>query len=113
MKKHRRDLRKTMTPAEAALWQHLRKRQLQGRRFRRQHSVGPFILDFYCPEERLAVELDGAVHDDPGRVEYDDERTASLQAYDIRLVRFENREVFENPDAVLEGIAWHFNDRSK
>ena len=75
-----------MTPAEAALWKRLQKRQLEGRRFRRQHSVGPFILDFYCPEEKLAVELDGAVHDDPGRSEYDDERTASLQAHGSRVL---------------------------
>ena len=81
MRQRRRDLRKTMTPAEAALWKLLRKRQLEGRRSRRQHSGGPFILDFYCSEEKLAVELDGAVYDDPGRGAYDNERTASLQAH--------------------------------
>ncbi len=112
MRQHRRDLRKIMTPAEAALWKLLQKRQLEGRRFRRQHSVGPFILDFYCLEERLPVELDGAVHDNPGRGEYDDERTASLQAHGIRVVRFENRAVFDDPETVLEAIAWHFHNQA-
>ena len=107
-KQHRRELRETMTPAEAALWTLLRKRQLEGRRFRRQHSIGPFIVDFFCPEEKLAIELDGAVHDDPGREEYDDARTVSLEAHGIRVVRFENREVFDDPEAVLEAIAMHF-----
>lgn len=59
----RKALRHNLTPAEAKLWTLLKGSQLAGRKFRRQHSVGNFILDFYCPSERLAIELDGAVHD--------------------------------------------------
>ncbi len=101
----RRHLRTHGTPAEAALWLRLKRRQLLGRRFRRQHGVGPYILDFFCPSERLAVELDGAVHDDPARRAYDAERTRHLNAVGIRVVRFENRAVFERPEAVLAAIA--------
>ena len=101
----RRHLRTHGTPAEAALWLRIQRRQLLGRRFRRQHSVGPYILDFYCPSEQLAVELDGAVHDDPARRAYDAERTRHFKAEGIRVVRFENRMVFENPEAVLAAVA--------
>ena len=110
-KRHRRALGKTLTPAEAALWQRLRNRQLDGRKFRRQYGAGPYILDFYCVEERLAVELDGSAHDDPFRRAYDDAREAALQAHGVKVVRFENREVFENPRLVLEAIALHFGKR--
>ena len=104
----RRSLRNDSTSAEATLWQGLKKRQLQGRKFRRQHSIGPYVVDFYCPTEKLAVELDGEAHNDPGREEYDAEREAFLRKQDIRIVRFENRAVFEDVEVVLEGIAEHF-----
>ena len=104
----RRALRSNATSAEAVLWKFLQKNQLRGRKFRRQHSIGPYVVDFYCPAEQLAIELDGEVHNDPGRREYDGEREAYLRDQDIRGVRFENKEVFENLEIVLEGIAWHF-----
>jgi very-short-patch-repair endonuclease len=104
----RRRLRTHGTPAEAALWRLLHRGQLYGRRFRRQHGVGPYVLDFYCPAERLAVELDGAVHNAPERQAYDTERERHLAAVSIRVVRFENRAVFEAPEAVLAGIAAAF-----
>ncbi|HLT47587.1 MAG TPA: endonuclease domain-containing protein [Rubricoccaceae bacterium] len=106
----RRHLRTHGTPAEAALWTLLRNRQLHGRRFRRQHSVGPYVLDFYCPAEKLAVELDGAVHFTPERAAYDAERTRALEALGIRVLRFENRMVFEDPEAVLGAIAACFSE---
>jgi len=102
---NRRRLRSHGTPAEAALWLLLQHRRLDGRRFRRQHSVGRYVLDFYCPTERLAVELDGAVHDAPERRAYDAERERHLAGLGIRAVRFENRLVFEEPDAVCAAIA--------
>jgi very-short-patch-repair endonuclease len=104
----RRHLRHHGTPAEATLWRPLQRRQLAGRRFRRQHSVGPYVLDFYCPAERLAVELDGAPHFEPARAAYDAERTRALEALGLRVVRFENRVVFENPEGVLAAIAAAF-----
>ena len=75
LKPRRRELRTYGTSAEAALWNLLKKRQLRGRKFRRQHSVGRYILDFYCPSERLAIELDGAHHYTPAGQDHDARRT--------------------------------------
>ena len=106
----RRDLRNHGTPAEAALWRLLKKRQLRGFKFRRQFGVGPYILDFYCPEKKLAIELDGAVHNDPARRCYDAERTHALNAEGIRVLRFENRAVFEQSALVIAAIAEALSD---
>jgi very-short-patch-repair endonuclease len=76
-RKHlRRQIRASTTNAEASLWRSLQRRQLGGRKFCRQHGIGPYIVDFYCPAEWLVVELDGLVHDDPVRHEQDAERQA-------------------------------------
>ncbi len=104
----RRHLRTHGTSAEAALWLRLKRRQLGGRRFRRQFSIGPYVLDFYCPRERLAIELDGAVHNTPAQRAHDAERTRHLSTVGIRVLRFENRQVFEAPEAVLAAIAAAF-----
>ena len=104
----RRALRHRATPAERALWQMLKGRRLGGRKFRRQHSVGAYVLDFYCPAERIAVELDGSVHDDPARQSYDVKRQQALVALGIRVLRFQNREVLETPDVVPAEIAAYF-----
>lgn len=104
----RKALRNRLTAAEARLWTYLQRAQLEGRKFRRQHSVGGYILDFYCPSERLAVELDGAVHDSDMAQQYDRERDRFLRHCGILVLRFENRWVFQQPDAVLAEIAKHF-----
>jgi very-short-patch-repair endonuclease len=78
-----------------------------GKKFRSQHSVGPYILDFYCPECRLAVELDGQTHFNPMSWEYDCRRTEYLKNLNIRVLRFENRLVFESLDWVLREISNH------
>jgi very-short-patch-repair endonuclease len=91
-----------MTPAEQRLWQALQGRRLGGLRFRRQHPVGPFILDFYCPACRLVIEVDGGVHD--GQVEYDEARTQQLAAHGYRVFRFRNEEVMTDLPAVLSRI---------
>ncbi len=104
----RRALRNRATPAEARLWRHLSRRRLEGRKFRRQHSIGPYVVDFYCPSEQLAVELDGEPHRNPMRREYDEEREAYLRREGISIVRFENRKVFENLAFVLQRIASFF-----
>lgn len=101
---NRRKLRNNLTPAEATLWKSLKNRQMEGRRFRRQFSVGNYILDFYCPEEKLAVELDGHYHFTFFGSMKDDERTEYLNKKGIRVIRFENVEVFENLEYVLEEI---------
>ena len=110
LKHFRRALRKNLTPAEVALWKLLKNKKLAGRKFRRQHQAGPYILDFYGPAEKLAIELDGEVHRNLPRWEYDEDRTGSLQEQGIRVIRIENREVFENPEGVLYAIALHFKD---
>ncbi|MBA2243563.1 MAG: endonuclease domain-containing protein [Gemmatimonadetes bacterium] len=97
-----RDLRRRMTPAEALLWSALRRHQLDGMQFRRQHPVGRFVLDFYCPAAKLAIELDGEVHGE--QAERDAERTAVLSAAGYRVMRFRNQEVLDHLDSVLERI---------
>jgi very-short-patch-repair endonuclease len=108
LKAVRRDLRNHATPAERALWQMLKGRRLEGRKFRRQHSIGAFVLDFYCPAERLAVELDGAAHDDPARQAYDAERQRALEERGVRVLRFANRTVLKTPGVVLAAITEAF-----
>jgi very-short-patch-repair endonuclease len=82
----------------------LKNSQIEKKKFRRQHSVGPYVLDFYCPSERLCIELDGAGHFTDGGYEYDTARTEYLDAHDIFVIRFENKDVFENTEGVLEEI---------
>jgi very-short-patch-repair endonuclease len=95
LKIYRKDLRSNLTPAEAALWNKLKNGQLEGRKFRRQHSVGNYILDFYCLIEKLGIELDGQVHFDEDHAEYDKERDEILTMSGIKILRFENKLVFE------------------
>ncbi len=106
--KNRKLLRNYSTPAEGVLWRWLKNSQLEGRKFRRQHSVGRYILDFYCPAELLAVELDGATHYTLGGSNNDFERDKNLASLNITVVRIENRRVFNNIAGVLEEIKMHF-----
>lgn len=94
-----RRLRRTLTLPEAILWRALRRRTLAGFRFRRQHPVGPYVLDFYCPEARLALEVDGAAHDHPVQATRDDHRTAWLAERGIQVLRLPAREVLRGDDA--------------
>jgi very-short-patch-repair endonuclease len=94
--------RQEPTAAEAALWSALRRQRLCGLPFRRQHPVDRFILDFYCPRKKLAVELDGASHD--GREIMDHARTDALATLNIRVIRFRNEEVLEDLPSVLQRI---------
>ena len=91
-----------MTPAELALWQALRGKQLDGLKFRSQHPVGQFILDFWCPACRLAVELDGGAHE--GQEQQDQACTEKLEEYGYRVIRFRNEEVLNDLPSVLERI---------
>jgi very-short-patch-repair endonuclease len=88
-----RRLRKAMTRAEVALWKRLRGRGLEGLRFRRQHPMGPYVVDFYCPAARLAVELDGEVHQNERAVARDAERDSWLREQGVRVVRIPNQVV--------------------
>jgi very-short-patch-repair endonuclease len=108
LKENRKKLRSNLTPAEAKLWSLLKNSQLENRKFRRQHSVGPYVLDFYCSSERLCIELDGTAHYTEKGYEYDSARTEYLSTLDIRVIRFENENVFENTEGVLEEIRRNF-----
>ena len=99
----RQKLRHNATPAERVLWRWLKKSGL-GVKFRRQHGVGPYVLDFYCPERKLASEIHGGVHDDVLRRDYDAERHAYLESQGIQVLYFENRSLLEISDYVVELI---------
>ena len=112
-KSHRRELRANLTPAVAFLWANLKRSQLDGKKFRRQHGIGPYIADFYCPECRVIVELDGAVHEGPLAAEKDAARKKFLESFGIRVLRFENKAVFESLEFVLEAIRTALHDGAK
>jgi very-short-patch-repair endonuclease len=99
-----RALRREMTLPEVVLWQVLRGRRLQGLKFRRQHALGPFILDFYCDEARLAVEVDGALHADQGSGQYDAERDAYVARYGVRTLRLSATVVLKDMTSACEAI---------
>ncbi len=103
-KEKRRGLRSRMTEAEQLLWEKIRNKQVGGLRFRRQVSIGPYIVDFYCPEKRLAVELDGGYHDDATVHENDAYRTKFLASMGITVMRFTNDEVLVERDKVIAVI---------
>ena len=108
----RQGLRKTATPAEISLWQFLKKSQVEGLKFRRQHSVGEFILDFYCPEIKLGIELDGEVHNTPMAYERDMIRTKFLNQNGISVLRYHNDVVFNNAQGIIDSIL-HFAEKKE
>ena len=99
-----RALRRTLTLPEVVLWQALRGQKLHGLRFRRQHPVGPWILDFYCDAARLAVEVDGQGHEHPDQMRHDARRTEWLNRRGITVCRIPARDVLGNLDGVLVAI---------
>jgi very-short-patch-repair endonuclease len=94
-----RALRRTMTLPEVILWQQLRRGGLARLRIRRQHPVGPYILDFYCPEAQLAIEVDGTAHDLPDRADRDERRTDWLESHGIAVLRLAAAELLRGEDA--------------
>ena len=108
----RRQLRRNQTDAEATLWRLLRGRGLVGFKFRRQHPVGPFILDFFCDEHRLAVELDGGQHYENAAQAYDARRTRYLNERGTTVLRFPTDLVFREREGVLTAIALALGVRS-
>jgi very-short-patch-repair endonuclease len=99
-----RDLRKSETESEKILWNALRSRRCEGLKFRRQHPVKQFILDFYCHEYLLGIEVDGSVHENEDTKEYDLNRTAELENLGINIIRSRNEEVLNNMTEVLRKI---------
>ena len=101
-------LRKNLTSAEASLWKILKDSRFEDRKFRRQHSVGKYVLDFYCPAERLAIELDGEAHADELARIHDRKRGQFLEENGIKVLRFENKFVFEELEYMLSLVKAEF-----
>ena len=99
---HARALRKRSTDTERKLWHYLRDRQIEGCKFRRQHPIAPYIVDFICIEKRLIVEADGSQHAE--QATYDERRTAFLESQGLRVLRFWDNEILNNMNGVLETI---------
>jgi very-short-patch-repair endonuclease len=99
-----RQLRRTITPAEKNLWSALRNRILGGYKFRRQHPVREFVVDFFCPERELVIEIDGGIHQKKSVKERDENRTAELERMGLRVIRFTNEEVMNDIEEVLKKI---------
>ena len=100
----RKELRNNQTEAEKKLWDHIKHSQIDGFKFIRQYSAGPYILDFFCPLVRLAIELDGSQHGENEAVLYDQDRDKYLKSINIITLRFWNNEVLEHIESVSERI---------
>ena len=101
----KRELRSNMTGPETRLWSRLRARQLQGLKFRRQHGIGPYIVDFYCSEQSLVIEVDGDSHADADQIVKDQLRDRYFQSLGLRVIRYINDDILKNVDGVLEDLA--------
>jgi len=104
----RKELRNNSTPQEILLWLQLKNSQL-GFKFRRQHSIGGYITDFYCPSKKLVVEIDGSQHF--VNKEYDDIRSKYLESLDIKVIRFTNTEINTNMSGVIDKIMKELNQK--
>ena len=111
IRSHVREMRKEPTRSEDRLWSWLRDRRFGNYKFRRQHPVGDYILDFYCAELKIAIELDGAVHEVDCVAERDKRRTQYLERQGIMVVRIENDQMRIEPDIVSDTIQWAINRR--
>ena len=100
----RQNLRNNATAPEAVLWRALKGKQIDGLKFRRQFGLGPYVLDFYCPEIRLCIELDGEVHKSYEQSQYDEIRTRFIASNNIKVIRFENDVVYRNINSIIEEI---------
>jgi very-short-patch-repair endonuclease len=108
MRQRARKLRNEATEAERVLWERLRQRQLLGYKFRRQHPIGRYIVDFVCIDKRLIIEVDGSQHF--GQQGYDEKRTRWLESQGYQVLRFLNNEVLAETESVIESIIGHLED---
>jgi len=102
-------LRDNLTTCEKLLWERVKQKQICGLRFRRQHPIDFFIADFYCHEAKLVVELDGEIHNQ--QKEYDDGRSAEMEKYSIKVIRFTNSEIENKIEEVIKRIENEINGR--
>ena len=99
-----RKLRQKLTPAEKTLWERLRNRKFKRLKFRRQHPIDRYIVDFICIEKKLVIEVDGGIHQKAEQIEYDRKRTADLEGFGLKIIRFSNEEILNNVFGVLKKI---------
>ena len=104
LKEYSRELRCNMTDAERLLWSRVRRKQLKGFQFYRQKIIGDYIVDFYCPKAKLVIELDGGQHYNPEGIMKDDIRDSYMREHGLKVLRFSDRDVLKDPDAVVERI---------
>ncbi len=106
---HRRakELRKSMTSAEKVLWHFLKNKSVEGFKFRRQHPINKYIVDFYCHQIKLVIEVDGSFHDEIEQKEYDAGRTLALQEFGLKVIRFSNEEILYRINSVITHISRH------
>ena len=100
----RQELRNNLTTAEVTLWNILRRKQIDGLKFRRQHSAGEYIMDFYCPELKLCIEIDGNIHEQTEAFAHDIKRTDYLNSQGITVFRYSNDVVFNQPGGIIDSI---------
>ena len=113
LKTFRSILRNKATSSEAALWDILKSKQLDGRKFRRQYSISSYIVDFCCPSEKLIIELDGAPHGEYHKIQEDETRDKILESFGFTVLRFENRFVFQEPEYLISEISKVINDKKE
>src|SRR3990172_2220288 len=109
-KEKRRFLRKNMTKAEVHHWIQLKNKQIEGKRFLRQFSIKKFVVDFYCPEAKLAIEIDGATHISKEEIEYDKNRQKEIEDLGIRFLRFDNMQIYGDIELVISQIRETLNN---
>ncbi|USA53391.1 endonuclease domain-containing protein [Acinetobacter sp. C32I] len=108
-------MRSNATEAEHLMWQLLRAKRFMNLKFRRQHVIAPYIVDFYCHELGLVIELDGSQHGAEDAIEYDAERTKFLEALDLKVVRYWNHEILKNTERVLDDLwnkCWSLSNKT-
>jgi len=112
LKSFRSSLRNRSTSAEATLWNFLKSKSIEGRKFRRQYSIGNYIVDFCCPSEKLIIELDGDPHGEYHRIQKDENRDKYLESLGFIVLRFENRFVFQDPEYLKNEIRKFINEKN-
>ena len=113
LKSFRSSLRNRSTSSEVAFWEMLKSRKLDGRKFRRQYSIGYYIVDFCCPSEKLIIELDGDPHGEYHKIQEDEIRDNYLEGFGFTVLRFENRIVFREPEYLKSEISKVINKRKE
>jgi very-short-patch-repair endonuclease len=112
-KNRRKTLRSNLPQAEVILWSRLKNKALDGYKFRRQYSIGKFVINFYCPRLKLAIEVDGDSHFSEKSEPYDKERQRFIESFKISFLRFTNKDIYENLDEVLGAIKLHTQKKSE